>query len=114
MVSAAIAERFRLIAIQACDDDYLVPERLERRENGRELEFGADALWQPLVVNNSVWMIHNSESLDWFRRSVLGGGQCRHHCIQKRQRDCGSDPAKHCPPGNTFLADYAHDPALLI
>src|SRR5215510_4307865 len=113
MVSAAIAERFRLIAIQACDDDYLVPERLERRENGRELEFGADAR-QPLVVNNSVWMIDNSESLDWFRSSVLGGGQCRHHCVQQRQRDCGSDPAKHCPPGNTFLADYAHDPALLI
>jgi hypothetical protein len=115
MVSAAIAEGFRLIAIQACEDDHLVPERLERRENRRELEIGAHALWQPLVVNNSVWMIDDPDSLDRFRRSVLGGGQCRHHCIQQRQSYSVSDPAKHGPPGNSFLADdHAHDPALLI
>src|SRR5262249_11215274 len=87
------------------NDDHLVAKRLEWRENGRELEFGADSLWQPLVVNNSVWMIDNAESLNWFRSSVLGGGQCRHHCVQKRQRDRGSDPTKHCPPGNSFLTD---------
>src|SRR5262245_45448857 len=105
MVSAAIAERFCLIAIEACDDDHLLAERLQRGWNGREFEVGVLALWEPLVVNNSVWMIDDPESPDRFCRGVLGGGQCWHHCIHQRQSDSGSHPAKHGPPRNGFLGD---------
>src|SRR5215471_10669153 len=105
MISAAIAERFGLIAIKPCDHHDFVAERLQRLQNGRKLEFRSITLWEPLVVNNSVGMIDNPESPHWFRRRVLSGAQRRHHRIQQGQSDSGSDSAKHGPPRNSFLGD---------
>ena len=82
MVSAAIAQRFRLIAVESRDDDDLVAERLERGKNRRQLELHACTLREPLILDDAVGMINDTEPARWFGRRILSRGECRYHCIQ--------------------------------
>ena len=113
MVSAAVTQRFGLIAGEARNDDQLVAERFQRREHQREFELGADPPRQPLIVDYAVWMVDDAQSTHRFRRCVLSGCQRRHHCIQQGQGDRRADPAKHGPARDGFLCDD-HEPDLLI
>ena len=113
MVSPAVAQRLGRLAGQARDHDQLVAERRERRQNRRELEARADALWQPFLIDDAVGMVDDAQPADGLRRGVRGGRERRNHGVEQRQGHRRPEPSKNGTTRQDLPGDR-HDPDLLI
>src|SRR5207245_6540109 len=88
---------------EAADDRQLIPERLERLENLRELEAGPFRARRPLLDDDAVRQIDNAEPPDRIRCRLTERRERRDHSIEKRQRQRRANAAKNGPAREGLL-----------
>ena len=82
---------------EARDDVHVVAERLERLEDGRELEVGAFLRRRPAVHDRAVRQVDEAEPRRRIRRRLREQRARRHHRVEQRQRERGSDALEERP-----------------
>ncbi len=106
--------RFRMCAAGAsrrrhageiAQDQQVVFERLQWRQCRRQLEARAFGGRRPLFHHHAVRDVHHPESRDRFRSGVLERRQRRHHRVQQRQRERGTDASQNRAAWDRPLGD---------
>ncbi len=104
MIAVALArQRIRFLAAHAAQDDQAVPKRRERLQDLREREGRAVAGRRPARHAHAVGQIEGAEAAHRLRRRLLHRGERRHHAVEQRQRDGGSEAAQDGATGQMFL-----------
>src|SRR6186997_2240799 len=105
MIAAAVTKRLGLMTREAGHDDQLIAKWLQRRECPREREIAAGAAGKPVVVNDAVRVIHDTESTDRAGGRLHLRRQRRDHRVEERQGYGSAHSAKHRAPRNRLLGD---------
>ena len=101
VVGHRLAARPRQVAEQV----QAVTERLERLEDGLELEAGARRVRHPVLRRRAVGKVDGAEALRRRGRRLGQRGERRDHRFEQRQRHRGADSAQERAPGQCSLGD---------
>ena len=100
----------RLVLRQAADDDQLIRERRQRRQDRRQLEVAALALRLPVVHagdvhRHAVRHVDEPQAATGLAAASRRRRQRRHHRVEQRQRQRDAQAAQERPPRQRHLGD---------
>ena len=90
----------------------VLPERLQRLEDRRELEVGALLCGRPLAHDGAVRHVHEAKPRCRSRRGLRQSCRGGHHAVEQRQCDRDAKAPQHGAARDGLLRDH-HDSALL-
>ena len=113
MVPVAVSKRVGLSVRETAQHEQAVLDRRQRAQNRRQLEPGARGRRHPLLLDDAVRHVDESESGGGGGSGLGQGGRRRHHRVEQRQRDGRAQPAEERPARQRHLRND-HDSAFLI
>jgi hypothetical protein len=92
---------------------YLVPERLQRLKDVREVETGPHGGRCPGIHHHPVRDVDDAKTTHRVRGRVTQCRQRGHHPVEERQSERGAEPTEHRAAGDRLLGDN-HDSDLRL
>jgi hypothetical protein len=112
MIAAAVVEGFGLPVAEAADNHQTIAERLQRLQDLRHGEVGADPGRLPevhrVVHRHAVGQIGESEPAGGRRRRSSRRRERGNHGVEQRQRQGRADPAQERPPRQRLFGNGPH------